>query len=252
MGNSNIHNIIAIDETGTPTLKNVSRNENLKWFAETGIIIEKGHINSFSEDILKIKEKYWKNGMFNGKKVVFHFRDIRKKVGPFNPKVINYEQFIYDLAELIVSLPFQFSSAVINKVDHCRRYKTPFPVYELSTKFLFERLTYRMRMLNENCVIMFESRGNREDQELLNYVIDLIKKGNEYELNFNNILGVYFNKKRTENDTKSYWPLEIADIVSYYVYESKNSDRNLMLNKIIDKKIYKGIKIFPEENYNGL
>lgn len=51
LNNPNVHNIIAIDETGTPTLKNVNRNENLRWFAETGILIEKENINSFSNDI---------------------------------------------------------------------------------------------------------------------------------------------------------------------------------------------------------
>ena len=35
----NIHNIIAIDETGTSTLQNVDKNKNLRWFAETGIIL---------------------------------------------------------------------------------------------------------------------------------------------------------------------------------------------------------------------
>lgn len=245
LNNSNVHNIIAIDETGTPTLKNVSRNENLRWFAETGIIIEKEHINSFSSDILKIKNKYWKDGMFNNKRVVFHFRDIRKKIGPFNPKVIDYKQFTYDLNELIRYLPFQFSSAVIDKMDHCRQYINPYPVYQLSTQFLFERLTFRMKNVNENCVVMFESRGNREDQELLNNIVSLLKTGNEYGLKFNNILGIYFNKKRTKNHNKSYWPLEIADIVSYYVYEHIKDNKNEMFNKIEDKLIKNGIKVFP-------
>lgn len=245
LNNPNVHNIIAIDETGTPTLKNVNRNENLRWFAETGIIIEKENINSFSNDILKIKNKYWKDGMFNNKRVVFHFRDIRKKIGPFNPKVIDYKQFTYDLNELIKYLPFQFSSAVIDKMDHCRQYINPYPVYQLSTQFLFERLTFRMKNVNENCVVMFESRGNREDQELLNNIVSLLKTGNEYGLKFNNILGIYFNKKRTKNHNKSYWPLEIADIVSYYVYEHIRDNKNEMFNKIEDKLIKNGIKVFP-------
>lgn len=103
------NNLIAIDETGTPTLKGINNNTPTSkiWFGITGIIIDKTKINSIAKDVIVLKEKYWQNGIYNEQRVVFHSRNIRKREGAFNPKLINYNEFRNDLNKMLPSLPIQ-------------------------------------------------------------------------------------------------------------------------------------------------
>lgn len=96
LNNSLIDSVISIDETGTPILNNRD-----VLFTLTGIMIKKEDINLISEKILCLKKKFWEHGQFKDKRVVFHSRDIRKKVGPYNPNIINYNVFIDELYDLI-------------------------------------------------------------------------------------------------------------------------------------------------------
>lgn len=240
LNNSLIDSVISIDETGTPILNNRD-----VLFTLTGIMIKKEDINLISEKILCLKKKFWEHGQFKDKRVVFHSRDIRKKVGPYNPNIINYNVFIDELYDLILDIPFQCASATINKKLHQKKYIYPYPVYQLSMEFLLERFNYNMNNNNNKSIILLESRGKKEDQELLNFLVKLLEEGNAYT-SFKNILGIYFNKKRTNCQKKSYWTLEIADLISYSIYSTiRNNKSNPLFEQINDKIIYSGIKQFP-------
>lgn len=256
---STIDFIISIDETGTPTLKNVNAaTPNSKaWFCLTGILIDKGIINESAKKITLLKEKYWIDGIYNSKRVVFHSRDIRKRVGPFNPKIIDYNSFRNDLDEFITDIPVEIVSSLINKKMHVQKYYHPRPTYSLALEFLLERICFKLNWRNSTGVIFLESRGRREDAELLQKINLLLKHGNKFQPPkfFSCIEGVYFNRKRTQNGVKSYWPLEIADMISYRIFHEKtlsSSDNSQRFNDIEHKLMYypdynnKGIKIFPE------
>ena len=255
---SSVDYVIAIDETGTPTLKNITSTtpDHKAWFGVTGILIDKSIINESAKKITLLKEKYWSNGMFNSRRVVFHSRDIRKKTGAFNPKVIDYASFRDDLDNLISEIPIEIASSLINKKLHVQKYLNPFPTYSLALEFLLERICFKLEWLNSTGIILLESRGRREDFELFQQINYLLNNGNNFKNSdfFSRIKGIGFNKKRTSKGNKSYWPLEIADIISYRIFNEKNfnssnnSDRfKAIEHKLINYPYYEneGIKIFP-------
>lgn len=253
---SNADFVIAMDETGIPSLKGLSNNvsNDKKWFTLTGICIEKASINTLAETVVNLKQTHWSHGEFQDKRVVFHSREIRKKQGPFNPKLIDYLKFRDDLNHLIEEVPIFVSSATINKAEHVKRYLYPDPVYPLAISFIFERLSMRMNFLHSNCVILLESRGTREDTNLLKIIVDLISFGSRYmpANKLSCIKGVYFNHKRTNDSEKSYWPLELADLISYRIHHYQVTGVKSDGFKSIEKKLIgyptyigKGLKIFP-------
>lgn len=241
--------ILAIDENGIPSLKDLlhPKNDLLQWFTITGVVFTRNNLKSFLENITEIKNKYWENGCFNKKKVVFHSRDIRKKIGPFNPKLINYEQFLEDLKELVTDNEYTIYSSSIDKFAHVRSYITPFPVYDLCLEFLLERYCYKLNSKNKKGIIVVESRGEKENKLLLDTALKIMTYGNRYHESsfFSNIEGIYFNPKRTKDKKLSYPQLELADTVSYFIhnYVKTNNKCNNFLS--IESKLYN----FP--NYNG-
>lgn len=250
--------IISMDETGTPSLKNIVLDpvSCRHWFTLTGSIIETANINAMSEKVMNLKNKYWSNGNFSNHRVVFHSRNIRKKEGPFNPKVINYSGFKQQLNELINNLPLLISAASINKYDHYKKYLYPDPVYQLAISFILERLTFRFNWLGESGVIFLESRGEKEDTELLQQIVHILDFGNRQvdAKNFKCIKGIYFNTKWAEGKKKSYWPLELADIISYrihrhVVFKDNELDFSTISPKLVHYPSYEGygLKIFPKE-----
>lgn len=249
--------IIAMDETGTPTLSGMVHppRPDLKWFTLTGIAIDKTNINLLASKITALKEAYWENGSWQGKRVVFHSREIRKREGAFNTVSINYDSFRRDLNDLIQDLPITVSAATIDKSKHVTKYLYPEPVYPLAISFIFERLTYRMNFLHSTCSVLLESRGPREDANLLRMIVSLVDHGSRYVSpeNLRCINGVYFNRKRTADLSKSYWPLELADLVSYRIHhyqtvgQQRTADFSAIEEKLIGYPSYlgKGLKIFP-------
>lgn len=249
--------LISMDETGTQTLDGIDKNTPYhgRMFTLTGILIEKGNINQISSDIMNLKNKYWIDGCFNNHRVIFHSRNIRKKIGPFNPRIINGDSFRKDLNGLLRLIPFEISSASINKYELKRRYIYPIPPYELSVRFILERIAMNLNFHNSTGIILLESRGKKEDKELLSEIVGIIESGSAYmdRKKFNCISGIYFNSKWNYHHDKSYWPLEIADLVSYRIHEhnlthTDNSDFDIIEERLMRYPSYRGIgnKIFPD------
>ncbi|AYQ59414.1 DUF3800 domain-containing protein [Enterococcus faecium] len=247
--------IFSIDENGNSTLKNAHLfNENNKLFTISGVYIDTEHYNLIRDQLMYIKNKYWTDGLFQGKRVVFHSKEIRKKQGPFNPKIINYDDFKSDLNVFLSELPVKIYSATIDKFEHNNRYFQPYPVYELGVEFIIERFCFDLRRQNKKGIVLLESRGYKEDCLVLSKLKTLLKSGNEYnsEDNFSCICGVYFNPKRTIDGMQSYWPLEISDILSYRIHrfvrtEIEDADFDCIKEKIFGYPDFegKGLKIFP-------
>lgn len=250
--------LIAMDETGTQNLNGITNQtpSHNCMFTLTGIIIEKVNVNRISDDIMELKGKYWPSAFFNEHRVVFHSRNIRKRVGPFNPMVIDNDTFQQDLNNLLSLIPFEIISASIEKRDLKNRYSRPRSPYKLSVRFILERIAMKLNFHNSKGVILLESRGRKEDAELLSEIVNIIDNGSEYVKcsTFNCISGVYFNPKWNSNHDKSYWPLEIADIVSYRIHRHNlaSDDVNELNFKIIEDRLIdypkyqgSGNKIFP-------
>jgi len=251
----NVDCIFSIDENGNSTLKNAHLfDDNNKLFTITGVYIETEYNNLIRDQLMEIKNKYWEDGLFQGKRVVFHSKEIRKKQGPFNPKLINYIDFKNKLNDFLSGLPVKMYSATIDKFEHNNRYINPYPVYELGVEFIIERFCFDLRRKNKQGVVLLESRGFKEDCLVLSKLKNLLESGNDYnsEDNFSCISGVYFNPKRTSDGRQSYWPLEISDILSYRIHRFirtgiEDEDFVCIKDKIFGYPDFegKGLKIFP-------
>ncbi|MGT2757032.1 DUF3800 domain-containing protein [Streptococcus ovuberis] len=243
--------MLFIDETGVPTLKNY--NQNNRWFSMTGILIAGKDGEKLISDIMAIKHKYWKNAMFNEQRVVFHSRDYRKKVGAFNPKIIDYPKMNLELLQFVEKAGFTIFSSGIDKDFLTRRYNTPYPVYWFSLLFLIERYAIFLENHNKTGVIILEARGKKEDNELLQAIVPNIEYGTNYVSDSicSRIRGVYFNNKRTENKKQSYPYLEMADMIGYELHNKISKGVESDFYRRIESKIYNypnitgyGLKIF--------
>lgn len=254
---SNVDYLFAIDENGTSTIKNAKNfNDNSKWFTVTGVLIDLTEFNDIRQKFIELKEKHWTEGLYKSNRVVLHSKDIRKKQGPFNPKLIDLESFSGELNELLSWAPVKVYSANIDKYRHWQQYHTPYPVYELGIEFIMERFSFEMRRKRAKGAILLESRGFKEDKDVLHKMKNLIDFGSDFipKENFECISGVYFNPKLTDNGKMSYWPLEISDIISYSVHQYVKAEKKIDTFHAIEEKIYgypkingRGLKIFPSK-----
>ena len=103
--------------------------------------------------------------------VVFHSRDIRKKLGPFQILTDNLKnhEFIKDINAYFSSSTITLIAAAIDKKKHGSRYAFPANPYSLSLAFCLERIYACLQEREETGKTMFcifEERGATEDQEL--------------------------------------------------------------------------------------
>lgn len=250
--------IMAIDENGTTDLKNVVQppNDLHQWFTISGVLFNRKEFALSREAFLALKNLYWKNGLFKNERVVFHSRDIRKKIGPFNPKIINYNAFLDDLNFLISDLDYKIYSSSIDKFAHARQYIHPYPVYDLCLEFVIERFCRELNRKGEKGIIVMESRGRKENKVLLDMAVNLIDNGNNFNDSdfFQCIHSIHFNPKRTHDKKMSFFQLEIADLVSYPIHRYVRSQTAEPDYTNIENKIFNypdhfgyGMKLFPKK-----
>lgn len=247
--------LIAIDENGLPSMSHKSlSNPNSRQFTITAIKFRPDTLDEILQDVMRIKEKYWEKGLYNNRRVVFHSRDIRKKQGAFSINVIeNYSLFQTDINELIAKLPITIYSSSIDKYKLSEQYYQPYPPYEIGIEFLLERVCMSLRN-GEKITLLFESRNTSDDLRVLNKINNLRLFGNKYQDStfFSPINGIFFNPKLTDDSMKSYFPLEIADLISYRIHRHVLNDSFILKFQSIEDKLDsypdyfgKGLKIFP-------
>lgn len=238
--------IVFIDESGTSSYKDKD-----KYFTLTATIFKSSNFELFRDEIVKLKNKYWCNGIYNNKKVVFHSIEISKKKGAFS--CINYDDFANDLANEIIKTDFTVLAATVDKSKMENTYRFKYDCYNLSCTFILERICKFIIPNNKTCSFLFEARGKKEDNLVHKTIMNIIKNGTAFvdKKIFENINGIYFAKKRIEDNLRSFPGIELSDLCShdlfYYIRTGKKTlSFNLIENKIYRKngKLY-GLKLFP-------
>jgi len=271
--------VLAIDENGTTDLEGVRNifSSNLfgllqasydkslylheRWFTITGVMFERSQFSTFKDKINTIKYAHWEEGMYKYKqgdrRVVFHSREIRKREGPFNPKLINYPNLMGDISSMINELDFRVYSASIDKIQHIVKYTNPYHVYDLCLNFIIERFCRYLNSNNKKGILMLESRGKEEDAKVLKFLVDLLDEGNNFhnKSHFECIKGVYFNPKwcfAKNNAKASFILLELADLVSYPIFKYVKTGSKDLAFEALERKLHHypdfhgyGIKMFP-------
>lgn len=250
--------LMAVDESGTSKLFNDEgkRTRENRWIVISGAIFSQTDNEYNINEILELKNKYWDNGFFNGQRVVFHGREIKKGIGAFSKNVVDRDSFRKDLCEVVSKLKFEVASICIDKHEHFDQYVTPNNPYVLAYKFLLERFCMNLSF-GEHSIVLNESRGKKEDDKLYKLIQPFLADGEPYISNkIHQIDNVYFNPKLTYDKQKSHFMLEIADLSSYTLHRYLRDDVATDLFESFRMKYAGGepkkghnYKIFPEHCY---
>ena len=261
--------IIAIDESGSSELKSIFRAKNNgtlddvpnseRFFTLTACIIPIEAADSIKDEVVRIKNKHWENGVFNyksgSKRVCFHSTDIARKRDAFNDQVISWYEFIQDINGLMQNAHYKIVSATIDKVGMTQKYAYMRYIYDLGMDFVLERVLINTPQ-NKKCVVVLESRGKKDDRKLHEYIMKLLSRGTDFvdSTHFGRIVGVYFNQKwsKKSKDQKTYWALELADLCStpmyrYGSYKQAGADFDIIKTHIVHFPNINGygFKMFP-------
>lgn len=265
--------IISIDESGTATTKYVDRcikngidpssiQVSDRFLTLSACIIPTENFSLIKDSVMNIKYKYWEDATFNNKRICFHATDIKNKKKKKGFYFSDYLEFVNELSTLLNEIPITLISTCIDKYNHVKKYKyeykspfiNPWDPYNVNMKYLLERIVMCVPNGSKS-VILFESRNQKDDKNLLDKIKDILDNGTEYmnASKFNKIEGIYFNNKWTAKKDKSYWELELADLYCYAVnnHNHHTSQYDEIFNNI-QAKFYqypnyegKGLKLFP-------
>lgn len=264
-----ITHVAFLDENGDSNMKHIIHSklnkidvdENSKYFAVTSVLCKLNDLVNIKNSFIDIKNEFWpKNGKFlysgnNEMKVCFHSKEIRDRKGPFSDNCINYDNFILKLSSLMESLPILINSCFINKELHYLNYgleaQSP---YEIALTFILERILTKILKDSDELILVLEARGKNEDRIVLQHLMFLINNGTYYHTSrqFKKIKGIYFNKKRSKDNSLSYYGLESADLCAHPIYRYciTNFKNRALIS--IEPKIHgypyyfgRGVKIFP-------
>lgn len=230
---TSIDTVVYIDESGNanlaPVLKAIQAGkpvpESEKHFTIAACALAVNDLEEVASTVMEIKRRYWEDATFSysgkTKRVCFHSREIRNRKDPFSPKLIDYGSFIADLSKMMADMPYVLYASHVDKEKHATRYVHPDSPYDLCLTFVLERIA--KSLIGKSCIVILESRGTKEDKELLNHIKNLIDHGTQYTSpeKFQLIRGVYFNPKWSASDDsmKTFWGLELADLCAYPIHK---------------------------------
>lgn len=144
--------------------------------------------------------------------VVFHSRDIRKRLGPFQvlTKDENRKKFMSDISKYFTESTGTLIAAGIHKINHKKQYRYPADPYSISLLFCLERAYAFLRDQGEGSKTLFcvfEERGKNEDNELAGHFNRICAGDNQWgELPFRMV----FANKQTNMPG-----LQVADLAAY-------------------------------------
>lgn len=254
--------VMGLDESGTSDLVSINRKMlankedeidfTIRDFTLTGVIVDRDRYDTLKSEVNKVKYHYWEEGLsdYKGmkKRVCFHSRDIRKRSAPFNK--IDHSLFTEALSQMIQSVGAKIISCHIDKLAHYKKYTNaynkPIHPYHLSAQFILERYCNGLNEAEVKGIVMLESRGEKEDKFVLDYIVNIIENGTNQNraTHFRNIEGVYFNPKwsKSDMDLTSFVILEYADLVCFPIHKQHRGGDLSQGNpayEIVEKKFYK-------------
>ncbi len=224
-----------------------------KYFTITGCIFSRKNYGKAKNILEELKIEY-----FNDLNICFHSYEIRNRRGSFRMEKNKYNSFKADLKRCLTHLDYTAISITINIEDYFLYTKTSLDLYNIAFNFLLERYVYFIGSTKKTGIIMFESRGKKEDTHLLNHISQLMNvTGTEFikvsELN-NKIKGVFFNPKYTLDKKRTFIGLEVADLTSYPLHKFIKYGYKDEMFEIIEKKlkdypnyVNKGLKVYPNK-----
>jgi Protein of unknown function (DUF3800) len=230
-----------LDESGSHDLTKVQAEYPI--FLLGGVLVPNSWDIETALALLKVK-------VFGRADLILHSVDIRKRRYDFAS--LN-DTFLLDLFyskfnSFIDSADLSMLFCLIDKTLHLRVYSTPTNPYTYSLEIIIERLTKILELRGGTAKIIAESRGKKEDAELLEVYSNLYRDGCAYaskdrvQKRLSAILE--FRPKRA-----NVAGLQLADMMLYPIgraYISKNSSNPAFRYVIVKIPPIWGAKILPK------
>ncbi len=236
--------IVYVDESGDHSLTSIDKDYPI--FVLVFVIFKKNDYLQLVKEFKNFKFKH-----FGYDTVILHENEIRREKGPF--KILKTKEkkelFLSELTEIIDKTKCTILGCIIDKNKLKTKYETPENPYDISLKFLIERLYLFLReknQINKTTHIIVEARGRKEDEELKKEFQNIIN--NNY---FKTILPfeLIIANKQINSDG-----MQLANLIARPIGRKYlKPDQNNKAFEIIKSKFRKvngtyknyGIKIFP-------
>lgn len=255
---------IYIDEVGNNDIGS-SSIPNHRYLCLTGVVFDLGYVKStLTPELELLKSKYFNSHPDDP--IIFHRKEIINKKHPFkalcDPKI--EKDFNAELLLHLERWQFKTITVLIDKLEHQNRYATwKYDPYHYCMAIIFERYHLRLKELEMNGDMMFESRGGKEDMRLKNAYRRIFEQGTEW-IKHEDIDDTITSKElKIKSKSANVSGLQIADLLAYPLYryalksfKLKDDGRetfNEQIIEVIKPKIFKsgskimgyGLKLLP-------
>jgi Protein of unknown function (DUF3800) len=156
-----------VDEVGNADLKS-SQDPNHRYLSLTGVVFELDYMDRVAAPALEaLKRRYFKAHV--DEPLIFHRKELVNRKYPFqalrDPAI--EAAFNADLLSLLANLRYKVITAVIDKLEHCRREPAwQHHPYHYCQEILLERYVSSLARVDKVGDVLAESRGSRPDREL--------------------------------------------------------------------------------------
>ncbi len=205
-----------VDEVGNSDL-GASNDPNHRYLSLTGVIFNLEYVDRVVFPTVEdLKRRYF--GSHPDDPVIFHRKELVNRRPPFaaltDPTI--EQSFNQELLGLLESLDYVVVTAVIDKLEHQRRYSVwRFDPYHYCLTVLVERYVRWLERCDGQGDVMAESRGGREDRRLKDSFERVYEKGSDY------VSPEQFSKRLTSRQLKvkaksnNIAGLQIADLIAH-------------------------------------
>ena len=260
--------IIFFDENGSANyLKSIQSSlakgetidNNRRYFTLTACVFKREKYYQAVELLESLVSKFWGNP---NEPVVFHTRDITKKVGWFNFETNEtYKSFLDELSNTIDSIECSIISVTFDMLSYVKQYYKHDP-YEVAFDIILGTALFKIRE-REKVALVFEARGKNEDDKLQTHINKTIFKygirnavPQELQKHFTKVI---FNSKTSKDKKTVYHGIDVADLCSYPIYRYMRygticEDFKIVLKKLAGYKPFKekemripGLRKFPSK-----
>ena len=172
---------IYIDEVGNSDLKS-SDDPNHRFLSLTGVVFDLDYVKDvLTPDMEMLKKKYF--DPHPDEPIVFHRKELVNKKFPFhaldNPET--EASFNTEYLSLLEKWQYKIITIIIDKKEHQLKYERwRYDPYHYCMAIIFERFHLRLKEINIEGDMMFESRGGKEDMRLKESYRKIFAEGTDY------------------------------------------------------------------------
>lgn len=205
-----------VDEVGNADLK-ASTDPNHRYLSLTGVVFSLDYVDRVvAPELEALKRRYFKAHV--DEPLILHRKELVNRKYPFHslrdPRV--EAAFNADLLSLLERLRYRVITAVIDKLEHCRRYQSweKHP-YHYCQEVLVERYVSSMEAVGKVGDVLAESRNSKVDRDLREAYQSIYSGGTEW------ISGDVFQRRLTSRELKlkkksdNVVGLQLADLLAH-------------------------------------